>query len=174
MPALQPYIIEPIWEQFSALLPERQEVHPLGCHRPRIADRVVFEKLVQVLVFGSVPTAEDSRPGECSATTLCAVGRREEWIEAGTMEELREVAFWRPTTGSSVYDRTIWPSIVLHHERSSLRWREGGQKPGRAGEAGDQALRGGGRMPMGHPSGDDRGSGQNRHDSPTAAGPERR
>ena len=24
MPALQPYIIEPIWEQFSALLPERE------------------------------------------------------------------------------------------------------------------------------------------------------
>ena len=52
VPALQPYIIEPIWEQFSALLPERKEDHPLGCHRPRIPDRVVFEKLVQVLVFG--------------------------------------------------------------------------------------------------------------------------
>jgi hypothetical protein len=26
--------------------------HPLGCHHPRISDRVVFEKLVQVLVFG--------------------------------------------------------------------------------------------------------------------------
>ena len=52
MPALPPYLIEPIWQQFSALLPERQTSHPLGCHRPRIPDRVVFEKLVQVLVFG--------------------------------------------------------------------------------------------------------------------------
>ena len=53
MPALQPYLIEPIWEQFSrALLPERETNHPLGCHRPRISDRMVFEKLVQVLVFG--------------------------------------------------------------------------------------------------------------------------
>ncbi len=52
MPALQPYIIEPIWEQFCALLPERKTNHPLGCHRPRIPDRVVFEKLVQILVFG--------------------------------------------------------------------------------------------------------------------------
>lgn len=52
MPALQPYIIEPIWEQFEALLPEREIDHPLGCHRPRIPDRVVFEKLVAVLVFG--------------------------------------------------------------------------------------------------------------------------
>jgi transposase len=52
VPAIQPYIIELIWEQFSALLPERKTDHPLGCHRRRIPDRVVFEKLVQVPVFG--------------------------------------------------------------------------------------------------------------------------
>ena len=52
MPAIQPYIIEPIFEQFRALLPEREVHHPLGCHRPRIPDCVVFEKLVQILVFG--------------------------------------------------------------------------------------------------------------------------
>jgi hypothetical protein len=34
VPALPPYIIEPIWQQFSALLPEREVDHPLGCHRP--------------------------------------------------------------------------------------------------------------------------------------------
>ena len=53
MPAVPPYIIEPIWEQFCALLPERHVDHPLGCHRTRIPDnRVIFEKLLQVLVFG--------------------------------------------------------------------------------------------------------------------------
>ncbi|MGI8650728.1 MAG: hypothetical protein ACR2KW_10180 [Rubrobacter sp.] len=52
MPALQKYIIEPIWEQFEALLPERDVDHPFGCHRSRVPDRVVLEKLVQVLVFG--------------------------------------------------------------------------------------------------------------------------
>jgi hypothetical protein len=36
--------------RFVAL--QGDEPHPLGCHRPRIPDRVVFEKLVQVLVFG--------------------------------------------------------------------------------------------------------------------------
>ncbi len=46
MPALEPYIIEPIWEQFEALLPQRESTHPLGCHRPRIPERLVFEKLV--------------------------------------------------------------------------------------------------------------------------------
>jgi len=67
MPALQPYIIEPIWEQFCALLPERKTNHPLGCHRPRIPDRVVFEKLIEVLVFGCAysrgsPTRSVRRP----------------------------------------------------------------------------------------------------------------
>jgi len=53
VPALEPYIIEPIWEQFEALLPERRATcHPLGCHRPRVPDHVVFGKLVQILVFG--------------------------------------------------------------------------------------------------------------------------
>ncbi len=53
MPAVPPYIIEPIWQQFSALLPERKTSHPLGCHRPRIPDRVIFEK--RLTAFGSHP-----------------------------------------------------------------------------------------------------------------------
>jgi len=52
VPALQACVIEPVWDQFAALLPEREVAHPLGCHRPRIPDRMVFDKLVQVLVFG--------------------------------------------------------------------------------------------------------------------------
>ena len=52
MPAIQSYFIEPIWKQFCALLPEREVEHPLGCYRSRIPDRIVFEKLLQVLVFG--------------------------------------------------------------------------------------------------------------------------
>jgi transposase len=87
VPALPPYIIDPVWEQFSALLPERAVEHPLGCHRPRVPDRVVFEKLVQVLVFGCAywRIAEQG----CSASTLRR--RRDEWIEAGAMEELEEI-----------------------------------------------------------------------------------
>jgi hypothetical protein len=49
MPALPPYIIEPIWEQFCALLPEHQSDHPLGCHRSRVPERLVFEKLLSRL-----------------------------------------------------------------------------------------------------------------------------
>jgi transposase len=96
VPALTPYLIEPIWEQFSALLPEREVDHPLGCHKPRIPDWVVFEKLVQVLVFGCAyhRIADEV----CSATTLRR--RRDEWIEGGVMERLREMSL-------AAYDRTV-------------------------------------------------------------------
>jgi transposase len=78
MPALQPYLIEPIlWEQFSALLPERKTNHPLGSHRSRISDRTVFEKLVEVLVFGCA-YERSAADRSCSATTLRR--RRDEWI----------------------------------------------------------------------------------------------
>jgi transposase len=88
VPALQPYLIEPIWEQFSALLPERETNHPLGCHRSRISDRTVFEKLVQVLVFGCA--YERIADESCSATTLRR--RRDEWIASGVMDKLRQIA----------------------------------------------------------------------------------
>ncbi len=52
MPAIASSIIEPIWEQGGNLLPPQPDTHPLGCHRPRVPDRIVFDKLVQVLVFG--------------------------------------------------------------------------------------------------------------------------
>jgi transposase len=52
VPALPSSILEPLWVQVAALLPTRPDTHPLGCHRPRIPDRIVFDKLVQLLVFG--------------------------------------------------------------------------------------------------------------------------
>jgi transposase len=96
VPAIQPYIIEPIWEQFSALLPERKIDHPLGCHRRRIPDRVVFEKLVEILVFGCAYWR--IADGSCSESTLRR--RRNEWIELGLMEQLREISL-------DAYDRLI-------------------------------------------------------------------
>jgi transposase len=87
MPAVSPYIIDPIWEQFVALLPEREVDHPLGCHRSRIPERVVFDKLVQVLVFGCA--YERIADEFYSATTLRR--RRDEWVDAGMMEQLQRI-----------------------------------------------------------------------------------
>jgi hypothetical protein len=68
MPALPPYLIEPIWQQIEALLTEHRTDQSLGCHSSRVPERVVFEKLVQVLVFGCAyhRTADE----ECSESTL--------------------------------------------------------------------------------------------------------
>jgi hypothetical protein len=97
MPALPPYLIEPIWEQFATLLPPRKaDVHPLGCHRHRVPDRLVFDKLVQVLVFGCA--YERIADESCSATTLRR--RRDEWIDSGAMDKLREMVL-------EAYDRII-------------------------------------------------------------------
>ncbi|OKI54661.1 hypothetical protein A6A27_31590 [Micromonospora sp. CB01531] len=55
MPAVPASLIEPLWVQFAALLPDRsvyQPTHPLGCQRRRVDDRIVFDKLVEVLRFG--------------------------------------------------------------------------------------------------------------------------
>jgi Transposase DDE domain len=96
VPAIRSYSIEPIWEQFSALLPDREVDHPLGRHRPRIPDRVAFGKLVEVSVFGRAywRIADDG----CSDAPLRR--RRDEWIGLGVMGRLRETAL-------AAYDRTI-------------------------------------------------------------------
>lgn len=87
MPALPSCLIDPIWDQFAALLPAHEDGHPLGCHRPRVSDRVVFDKLLQVLVFGCAYAR--IADATCSATTLRR--RRDEWIAAGVIETLHRL-----------------------------------------------------------------------------------
>ena len=99
MPALPSCLTEPLWDQFSALLPQRREfdsTHPLGCHRRRVPDRLVFDKLLQVLVFGcSYAQIADTT---CSATTIRR--RRDEWIVLGVFVLLQRLVL-------DAYDRMI-------------------------------------------------------------------
>lgn len=96
MPALPSSIIDPLWCQFAALIPPVINTHPLRCHRPRIPDRIVFDKLIQVLVLGaSYAKIADST---CSATTLRT--RRDEWIKAGIFHDLEQVCL-------ESYDRIV-------------------------------------------------------------------
>lgn len=96
VPALPSSVIDPIWDQFAALLPEREVAHPLGCHRRRIPDRIVFDKLIQVLVLGAAynKIADSS----CSATTIRS--RRDEWIVAGVFGALEQLCL-------QAYDRIV-------------------------------------------------------------------
>ena len=123
MPALQPYLIEPIWEQFEALLPQREATnHPLGCHKPRIPDRVVFGKLVEVLVFGCA--YDRIADGSCSESTLRR--RRDEWIGLGLMERLREISL-------EAYDRLIGLELSdLAVDGCITKAPCGGEKAGRS------------------------------------------
>jgi transposase len=85
VPAVPSCILDPLREEFLALIPARVDTHPLGCHRRRIDDRVVFDKLVEGLVFGCGYERLGDRT--CSATTLRR--RRDEWIAAGLFNRLR-------------------------------------------------------------------------------------
>jgi transposase len=96
MPALPSWIIDPLWDQFAAVLPERHAPHPLGCHRPRIPDRVSFDKLLQVVVFGCAYQCIADHT--CSARTLRR--RRDEWIAAGVMDQVQQLAL-------AAYDRML-------------------------------------------------------------------
>jgi transposase len=99
VPVLPVCLLEPLWVQFSALLPEHPLVsptHPLGCHRPRISDRVVFEHVIAALVHGS-GYERIASPG-CSDATIRR--RLKEWSALGVSEQVHTLAL-------EAYDRMI-------------------------------------------------------------------
>lgn len=96
MPALPSSFIEPLWVQFCVLIRPVVDIHPLGCHRPWIADRVVFDKLVASLVLGAAYARVAD--GTCSATTIRR--RRDEWIAAGLFAALEQTCL-------EAYDRRV-------------------------------------------------------------------
>ena len=142
------------------MLPERRTDHPLGCHRSRIPERVVFEKLVQVLVFGCAyhRIADDS----CSESTLRR--RRDEWIELGVMERLREICL-------DAYDHLIGLELSeVAVDCCTTKAPCGGQKAGRSPV--DRGKRGIKRSMAVDASGIPLGAVSapaNRHDSPLLA-----
>jgi hypothetical protein len=99
VPVLPVCLFEPLWVQFSALLPERPRVsptHPLGCHRQRIPDRVVFEHVIAALVHGS--GYERVASAACSEGTIRR--RVKAWAAAGVSEQVHALAL-------EAYDRMI-------------------------------------------------------------------
>ncbi len=94
----------------------------MGCHRPRIDDRLVFEKLVQVLVFGCAYDKIADRT--CSATTLRR--RRDEWIEAGVMRQLEQAV-------REAYDRMVGLELAdLSLDGCVTKAPCGGERAGRS------------------------------------------
>jgi transposase len=98
MRALDPEVHDAVFEAIQGLLPD-PPAHPLGCHRPRIPDRVCFQGLLIRIVTGAAwETIEFLLGYTVSDTTLRT--RRNEWIAAGVFDQLLDEA-------RTAYDRII-------------------------------------------------------------------
>ena len=159
MPAVPSCLLEPIWDQFCALLPARPEfdpAHPLGCHRRRIPDRVVFEHIVAALVHGS-GYERIAGPG-CSDSTIRR--RLKEWARMGIAEQAHALAL-------SAYDQMIGLdlgdlAVDGCHTKAPCAGEKAGPSPVDRGKQGlkRSTMVDGGGIPLGIVS-----AGANRHDS---------
>jgi transposase len=153
VPALPSWLTEPVWE-FAALLPDRatcDPTHPLGCHRRRIPDRIVFDKLLQMLRFGcSYRGIADTT---CSASTIRDC--RDEWIRAGVFATLKTIAL-------DAYDRIVGLILDEIAVDGCITKAPGGGEyrpfPGRQAQAGHETVTDGSRLR--HSAGPGTGLGQ--------------
>lgn len=98
MRALEREVVDAVYAAIEPLLPE-PPTHPLGCHRPRVPDRLCFWGILLRLVTGaSWVDIEAILEYSVSDTTLRA--RRDEWIAAGVFDRLRAEAL-------AAFDRII-------------------------------------------------------------------
>ena len=163
MPVLPACLLEPLWVQFSALLPEHPVVsptHPLGCHRRRVPDRVVFEHVIAALVHGS--GYERIATAGCSDRTIRR--RVHAWAAAGLMEQVHRLAL-------AAYERMIGLDLAdLAVDGCISKAPSGGEVAGRSPvDRGKQGLKRsvlteGAGIPVHVVS-----AGANRHDSPLLA-----
>lgn len=99
MRALDPEVVDAVWNTVESMIPAPVDDHPLGCHRPRVSDRLCFWGILLRLVTGcSWVTVEAILERRVSDTTLRS--RRDEWITAGVFDQLRDHAL-------EAYDRII-------------------------------------------------------------------
>ena len=99
MRALDPEVVDVVWQAVEPLVPSPAETHPLGCHRPRVPDQLCFRGILIRLVTGaSWVDIEAILDHQVSDTTLRA--RRDEWIDAGVFDQVR-------TEALGAFDRII-------------------------------------------------------------------
>jgi hypothetical protein len=165
VPAVPSSLLEPIWVEFEALLAEHRggppppfhPGHPLGCHRRRIGDRVVFERLIDALVHGS--GYERIATAGCSDRTIRR--RLRDWAVAGLATRLHALTL-------AAYDRIIGLDLDdLTGDGCITKAPCGGDKAGpspvdrRKGGLKRSVGTDGAGVPLGLVS-----AGANRHDSP--------
>lgn len=98
MRALERDVQDAVWQCIEPLLPPPPS-HPLGCHRPRVPDRLCFHGILIRLTTGSSwQDIEAILDFKVSDTTLRA--RRDEWITAGVFDQIHAEAI-------AAFDRII-------------------------------------------------------------------
>jgi hypothetical protein len=164
VPAVPSCLLEPIWVEFCALTggerPPFDPGHPLGCHRRRISDRVVFEHVVAALVHGS--GYERIATAGCSDRTIRR--RLAEWAERGIAQRVHALALraYDQVIGLELRDVAVdgcltkAPCGGQHAGPSPVDRRKGGLKRSVATE--------GYGIPLGITA-----AGAHRHDSPLLA-----
>ena len=158
MRALDPEVLNAVWAAVKALIPPREDNHPLGCHRPRIFDRLCFRGILIRLVTGcSWAAAEQLLDKAVSDTTLRT--RRDEWVTAGVFDALATEAV---ETYDRIYGLDLGETTGRQLSSQSAPRRPGNrEKPHRLGNTAEWSLatdRNG--IPLGWAA-----DGANRHDS---------
>ncbi|MET9324942.1 hypothetical protein ABZX75_33075 [Streptomyces sp. NPDC003038] len=101
-----------------ALLPEQPEFHPdhpRGCHRRRISDRVISDKMLRLPRFGC--SYEAIADTTCSVTMIHS--RRDERIRLGMFARLKQIdAFF------DLADTIITVPSLIRQTWTTHRWNE--------------------------------------------------
>ena len=110
MRALDPEVFDAVWAAVEPLLPTPDRSHPLGCHRPRISDRLCLRGLFIRLVTGSSwVDIEAILDRQVSDTTLRAGATSGSTPRSSTRSKTRPS---QPSTGSSASNSTTSPSTA--------------------------------------------------------------
>lgn len=128
-------IPDALWERIEPLLPPPKP-HPLGCHRPRVANRTAMEAIFFVLRTGCQWNALNET-GLCSSSS--AHRRFQEWTAAGVF-----LALWQ--SGLMAYDALqgidwAWLAMDGAMTKAPLGGGKGGQASDRPREDRHQAQR---------------------------------
>lgn len=97
MPVLPVSMVEPLWIQVEALLvaqPTVSSPYLLGCHRPPVPDRLMFEHVLAAQVHGS----GDERIASPGCSDRPIRRRVHAWATAGLSEQVQTLAL-------AAYDR---------------------------------------------------------------------
>jgi len=111
MLALEPRVVEAVWQAIKPRLPDRvAPLHPLGCHRPRVADRQCFVGILTRLVTGCSWDVAGRLSG-VGETTLRR--RRDEWLAGGVFDGLvdESLAGYDRIVGLDLTDTAIDASL---------------------------------------------------------------